>query len=125
MKVSITIVSAAALTNIELIIALRWVLRELLRSTRRARVRVLDSFIDLVVKVDWPAIAITPLLPARFIHGHFFAHLGPERQEDVASLAGPTAARPGDHGRWRAGPSTGATSMDWTASSPSAPRRGT
>ncbi len=110
-----------------LIIALRWVLRKLLRSTRRARDRVLGSFTVFGVIADLTVFVPLPLLPARLVHGPFlfFSHLGPEGQEDVATLAGPAAERPADREHLRAGPSAGATSMDWTASSLSAPRRST
>ncbi len=105
--------------------ALRWVLRRLLRSTRRARDRVLGSFIVLDVMADSPVVATSSLLPPRLLHGPYIAHLSPEGQEDVATLAGPAAARPAGGGHWCAGPSSGTTSTDWTAASPSTSRRGT
>ncbi len=105
-----------------LIIALRWELRKLLRSTRRVRDRVLGSFIDFGVRADMTVFVSLPLPPAWFIHGPIFTHLGPEGQEGVATLAGPAAERPADRGHLRAGPTAGAPSMDWTASSSSAPR---
>ncbi len=109
---SIAVITAAILTIIGLIIALRWVLRELTRSTRRARDQVLDSFIDLGVKADWTVFVLLQLLLAWLSYGPFFHHPSPGGQEGVATLAGPAAERPADRVLGRAGPLAGAASRD-------------
>ncbi len=108
-----------------LIIAVRWGLRKLLRSTRRVRDRVLGSFIVFGVRADMTVFVSLPLPPAWLIHGPVNTHHGPRGQEGAATMAGPAAERPADREQLRVGPTAGAPSMDWTATSPSAPRGST